>query len=85
LQIDLEIDLARSGLRHFRRAVAGARIKTSRRARHARPLLQLSVGGLAQGRLRCGGAWQTLKSDVEDIKSFDETPATMLHLVMRKG
>jgi hypothetical protein len=31
------------------------------------------------------GAWQTLKSDVEDIKSFDETPATMLHLIMRKG
>lgn len=31
------------------------------------------------------GAWQTLKSDIEDIKSFDETPATMLHLVMRKG
>jgi len=31
------------------------------------------------------GTWQTIKSDISEIKSFDETPATMLHLVMRKG
>jgi SAM-dependent methyltransferase len=31
------------------------------------------------------GPWQTLGCDTSDIKSFDETPATMLHLVVRKG
>jgi hypothetical protein len=31
------------------------------------------------------GAWQMLKSDTSEIKSFDETPATMLHLVVRKA
>jgi hypothetical protein len=31
------------------------------------------------------GPWRLLSSDTSVIKSFDETPATMLHLVMRKG
>jgi SAM-dependent methyltransferase len=31
------------------------------------------------------GPWQMISSDSSDIKSFDETPATMLHLVVRKG
>jgi SAM-dependent methyltransferase len=31
------------------------------------------------------GPWQTLGCDTSDIKSFDKTPATMLHLVVRKG
>jgi SAM-dependent methyltransferase len=31
------------------------------------------------------GPWQGLSSDTSEIKSFDEAPATMLHLVMRKG
>ncbi len=31
------------------------------------------------------GPWQLLSSDTSVIKSFDETQATMLHLVMRKG
>ena len=31
-----------------------------------------------------GGVWQMLKSDTSEIKSFDGTPATMLHLVVRK-
>jgi len=31
------------------------------------------------------GPWLPLKSDTSEIKSFDETPATMLHLVVRKG
>ena len=30
------------------------------------------------------GAWQLLTSETSEIKSFDETPATMLHLVVRK-
>jgi SAM-dependent methyltransferase len=30
------------------------------------------------------GTWQAIKSDTSEIKSFDETPATMLHLVVRK-
>ena len=30
------------------------------------------------------GPWQRLSSDTSEIKSFDEAPATMLHLVMRK-
>ena len=31
------------------------------------------------------GPWQSLTSDISEIKSFDETPATMLHLVKRKS
>ena len=31
------------------------------------------------------GPWQMLSSDTGEIKSFDEAPATMLHLVMRKS
>lgn len=31
------------------------------------------------------GPWQLLSSETSEIKSFDETPATMLHLVMRKA
>jgi SAM-dependent methyltransferase len=30
------------------------------------------------------GPWQTISFDTSEIKSFDETPATLLHLVMRK-
>ncbi len=31
------------------------------------------------------GPWQCLSSDTSEIKSYDAAPATMLHLVMRKG
>ncbi len=31
------------------------------------------------------GVWQTLKSDTSEIKSFDEAPATMQHIVVRKS
>jgi SAM-dependent methyltransferase len=31
------------------------------------------------------GAWRLLTSETSEIKSFDETPATMLHLVVRKN
>ena len=31
------------------------------------------------------GAWQTISFDTSEIKSFDGTPDTLLHLVMRKG
>ncbi|WP_426433962.1 class I SAM-dependent methyltransferase [Bradyrhizobium genosp. P] len=31
------------------------------------------------------GAWTQLSSDTSEIKSFDEAPATMLHVVVRKG
>jgi SAM-dependent methyltransferase len=31
------------------------------------------------------GRWQRVSSDTSEIKSFDAAPATMLHLVMRKG
>jgi SAM-dependent methyltransferase len=31
------------------------------------------------------GPWQLLKSDTSEVTSFDETPATMRHLVMRKS
>ena len=31
------------------------------------------------------GAWTQVSSDTSEIKSFDEAPATMLHIVMRKG
>ncbi|GKQ51240.1 bifunctional 2-polyprenyl-6-hydroxyphenol methylase/3-demethylubiquinol 3-O-methyltransferase UbiG [Bradyrhizobium sp. Ce-3] len=30
------------------------------------------------------GAWTQVSSDTSEIKSFDEAPATMLHIVMRK-
>jgi SAM-dependent methyltransferase len=30
------------------------------------------------------GSWRCLSSDTSEIRSFDEAPATMLHLVMRK-
>ena len=31
------------------------------------------------------GPWQSLTSDTGEIQSFDKTPATMLHLVVRKS
>ena len=31
------------------------------------------------------GAWTLVKSDTSEIKSFDEAPATMLHIVVRKA
>ena len=31
------------------------------------------------------GPWRLLSSETSEIRSFDETPATMLHLVMRKS
>jgi SAM-dependent methyltransferase len=31
------------------------------------------------------GPWQLIKSDTNELTSFDETPATMRHLVMRKS
>jgi SAM-dependent methyltransferase len=31
------------------------------------------------------GPWQLIKSDTSEIESFDEAPATMRHLVVRKG
>ena len=31
------------------------------------------------------GTWLQLKADTSEIKSFDEAPATMLHLVVRKS
>jgi SAM-dependent methyltransferase len=31
------------------------------------------------------GPWRLIKSDTSELKSYDETPATMRHLVMRKG
>src|ERR1700744_6792052 len=30
------------------------------------------------------GSWETISIDTSEIKSFDEAPATMLHLLMRK-
>jgi SAM-dependent methyltransferase len=30
------------------------------------------------------GPWQTISFDTSEIKSFDQAPATLLHLVMRK-
>ena len=37
-----------------------------------------------QATYAASGAWQMLKSDTSEIKSFDGTPDTLLHLVMRK-
>jgi SAM-dependent methyltransferase len=31
------------------------------------------------------GKWRPLKSETSEVKSFDETPATMLHIIVRKG
>jgi SAM-dependent methyltransferase len=31
------------------------------------------------------GPWQSISADTSEIEGFDKTPATMLHLVMRKG
>jgi SAM-dependent methyltransferase len=31
------------------------------------------------------GAWRQLKADTSEIKSFDEAPATLLHIVVRKA
>ncbi|VIO74967.1 class I SAM-dependent methyltransferase [Bradyrhizobium ivorense] len=31
------------------------------------------------------GAWTQVSADTSEIKSFDEAPATMLHIVVRKG
>ena len=38
-----------------------------------------------QATYAAAGKWRPLKSEISEIKSFDETPATMLHLVVRKG
>ena len=37
-----------------------------------------------QSAYAASGAWHQLKSDTSEIKSFDEAPATMLHIVVRK-
>ncbi len=37
-----------------------------------------------QAAYAAAGSWQMLSSGTGEIKSFDEAPATMLHLVMRK-
>jgi SAM-dependent methyltransferase len=40
---------------------------------------------LLQSTYASSGAWTQLSSDTSEIKSFDEAPATMLHVMMRKG
>jgi SAM-dependent methyltransferase len=37
-----------------------------------------------QATYAAAGAWSSISSGTSEIKSFDETPATMLHLVVRK-
>jgi SAM-dependent methyltransferase len=37
-----------------------------------------------QATYAAAGAWSSISSDTSEIRSFDETPATMLHLVVRK-
>jgi hypothetical protein len=37
-----------------------------------------------QATYAAAGAWSAVSSDTSEIKSFDGTPATMLHLVVRK-
>ena len=37
-----------------------------------------------RGTYAAAGEWSSLASDTSVIQSFDETPATMLHLVVRK-
>jgi len=38
-----------------------------------------------QATYAAAGAWSSISSDISEIKSFDETPATMLHLIVRKA
>jgi SAM-dependent methyltransferase len=38
-----------------------------------------------QATYAAAGSWQSLSSDISEIRSFDETPATMLHLIKRKS
>jgi SAM-dependent methyltransferase len=38
-----------------------------------------------QATYAAAGAWSSISSDTSEIRSFDETPATMLHLVVRKS
>jgi len=38
-----------------------------------------------QATYAAAGAWSSISSDTSEIKSFDETPATMLHLIVRKA
>jgi SAM-dependent methyltransferase len=38
-----------------------------------------------QSAYAASGAWHRLKSDTSEITSFDEAPATMLHLVVRRS
>ena len=38
-----------------------------------------------QSAYAASGAWHQLKSDTSEINSFDEAPATMLHIVVRKA
>ena len=37
-----------------------------------------------QATYAAAGAWTQLSADISEIKSFDEAPATMLHVVVRK-
>ena len=37
-----------------------------------------------QSAYAASGAWHQLKSDTSETKSFDEAPATMLHVVVKK-
>jgi SAM-dependent methyltransferase len=37
-----------------------------------------------QATYAASGAWSSISSGTSELKSFDETPATMLHLVVRK-
>ena len=38
-----------------------------------------------QATYAAAGAWNSISSGTSEIKSFDETPATMLHLMVRKA
>jgi SAM-dependent methyltransferase len=38
-----------------------------------------------QATYAAAGAWKPVSSGTSEIKSFDETPATMLHLIVRKA
>jgi SAM-dependent methyltransferase len=38
-----------------------------------------------QSAYAASGAWHQFKADTSEIKSFDEAPATMLHIVVRKS
>ncbi len=38
-----------------------------------------------QATYAAAGAWTQLSADISEIKSFDEAPATMLHIVVRKA